>query len=53
MIQKMIQISLLFFLVTLTACLKTRSDVSEQDQAAVYGKKNVELNKYVSMFQIL
>jgi TolA-binding protein len=40
MIKKIIQVSLLSLL--LTSCLKTRSEVSEQDQNAVYGKKNVE-----------
>ncbi|MBY0553744.1 tetratricopeptide repeat protein [bacterium] len=40
MIRKIIQISLLSVL--LTSCLKTRSEVAEQDQNAVYGKKNAE-----------
>ncbi|MEQ1722720.1 MAG: tetratricopeptide repeat protein [Pseudobdellovibrio sp.] len=40
MIKKIIQVSLLSLL--LTSCLKTRSEVSEQDQNAVYGKKNAE-----------
>lgn len=40
MILKIIQISLLSVL--LTSCLKTRSQVEEQDQNAIYGKKNAE-----------
>lgn len=40
MIKKVIQLSLLGLL--FTSCLKTRSEVSELDQNAVYGKKNAE-----------
>jgi TolA-binding protein len=40
MIIKIIQVSILSLL--LTSCLKTRSEVSGQDQNAVYGKKNAE-----------
>lgn len=33
---------LLMLALVLTSCLKTRSDVSEQEQNAIYGKKNIE-----------
>lgn len=32
----------LVFLISFTGCLKTRSEVSEQDQNMIYGKKNAE-----------
>lgn len=32
----------LVFLISLAGCLKTRSEVSEQDQNMIYGKKNAE-----------
>lgn len=42
MTNKIIRICLLAFLVASAACLRTRSEVSEQNQNAVYGKKNAE-----------
>lgn len=42
MIQKIIKVGLLTLLLSSVACLKTRSEVSEQDQQEVYGKKNAE-----------
>lgn len=39
MIKNIFKILLLSFVVLLTGCLKTRSEVSGQDQDAVYGKK--------------
>lgn len=40
--EKIIKICLFIFLITQAACLRTRSEVSEQGQNAIYGKKNAE-----------
>lgn len=41
--KKFIFLSMLFLaLMVFTSCLKTRSEVSEQDQEMIYGKKNAE-----------
>lgn len=42
MTNKIIKICLLILFVASAACLRTRSEVSEQNQNAVYGKKNAE-----------
>ncbi len=41
-IKKIIQLSSVLLFVTLTSCLKTRSEVGEQDQTVVYAKKSAE-----------